>query len=581
MNTFLKRSVDSLLIRRFSSYTYLNLAQFLGALNDNIYKLLIVYFFIELEGAENSHIILSMSGVLFVLPFILFSATSGMLADRFSKRNIIIATKVFEVLIMLAGVASFYFHFKWGLFAVLFLLATHSAIFAPSKYGILPEIVSHDKIAKANGVMSSFTFLAIIVGTFFASFILDITDRNFLLAGSLCAAFSLIGFFASLCIEYTEPAGSEKKFDPLFFKEIYEALQIAKQEPSLLTAVFGSAFFLFLGAFVQLNIIPYALQSLYLTDVQGGYLFLLTAMGIGTGSLLAGKISGKTVELGIVPAAGVAVAISCFMLDYFSTSLIAVIPLVSILGFAGGLYQIPMDSYIQVASPAKGRGQIVAATNFLSFIGVLAASILVFVVGEVLKLEADKGFTIVGILALAITSVISWFFFDYASRLACFILSRLHFQMVFSGLKNIPEKPAVYVLQHKAWNDTLVLLGAQRLRVAFFIENEKPHSPFLRRLYGLLRIYYVNETPSSEDKKIMKDSLEKGMSVALLVEDKDILSEIQALKEDENFKTGFKGEDISFIPVLIETGEKEETSAFFSRLFKKIRVPAAVSFETS
>ncbi|MCB1114350.1 MAG: MFS transporter [Chlamydiia bacterium] len=575
MRTFLKSSVNSLTIRRFSSYTYLNLAQFLGALNDNIYKLLIVYFFIELEGAENSHIILSMSGALFVLPFILFSATSGMLADRFSKRNIIIATKVFEVLIMLAGVFSFYFHLKWGLFAVLFLLATHSAIFAPSKYGILPEIVSHDKIAKANGVMSSFTFLAIIVGTFFASFILDITDRNFLLAGGLCTAFSLIGFLASICIEYTEPAGSEKKFDPLFFKEIFEALKVAKEHPSLLTAVFGSAFFLFLGAFVQLNIIPYALQSLYLSDVQGGYLFLLTALGIGTGSLMAGKISGKTVELGLVPLAGIGVALSCFLLDYFSVHLIAVIPLVLFLGFAGGLYQIPMDSYIQVASPAKGRGQIVAATNFLSFIGVFAASAMVFVVGEVLGLPADKGFTIVGGFALFITAIISWQFFDYACRLACFILSRLHFQMVFFGLKNIPDEPVVYVLKHRAWNDTLILLGAQRRRVAFFIEQEKPHSKLAKRLYGLLRIYYIESTPSAQDTATMRACLDKGMSVAVLIEGEDVVKEIEALKADENLQ---KEESITFIPVVIDTGEKETQSPLFARFLKKIRVPAAVSF---
>lgn len=578
MKAFLKSSVNSLMIRRFSSYTYLNLTQFLGALNDNIYKLLIVYFFIEMEGAENSHIILSMSGVLFVLPFILFSATSGMLADRFSKRNIIIATKAFEVFIMLTGVAAFYLHAKWALFAVLFLLATHSAIFAPSKYGILPELVSHDKIARANGVMSSFTFLAIIVGTFSASFILDVTDRNFLFAGILCTLFALIGFLASLCIEYTDPAGSEKKFDPLFLKEIISALKIAKDEPSLLTAVFGSAFFLFLGAFVQLNIIPYALQSLHLTDVQGGYLFLLTAMGIGTGSLLAGKISGKTVELGIVPLAGLCVALSCFMLDYFAGSLWAVVPLVLILGFSGGMYQIPMESYIQVASPAKGRGQIVAATNFLSFIGVFAASLLVFIVGEVLGLTADRGFSIIGIMALIISGVIAWHFFDYASRLACFILSRIHFQMVFFGLKNIPEKPVVYVLKHRAWNETLILLGSQRRRVAFFIENEQPHGKWLRRLYGLLRIRFTSTPLEASTFAQMKDFLDKGMSVALLLENDSVQETVELLKKEPAFQEGIKDEEVLFIPVLIDTGVKESDSRFFARFLNKLRVPAAVSF---
>ena len=153
---------------------------------------------------------------------------------------------------------------------------------------------------------------------------------------------------------------------------------------------------------MQLNIIPFGIQSLGLSDVQGGYLFLLTALGIGSGSIIAGKISGKTVELGIVPLAAFGVAISCFMLDIFSTSLLPVIPLVMILGLFGGMYQIPMDSYIQVASPSKNRGQIVAATNFVSFLGVLAASGLVYFVTEVFGLNADKGFTIVGGMALLV-----------------------------------------------------------------------------------------------------------------------------------------------------------------------------------
>ncbi|MFN4174871.1 MAG: MFS transporter, partial [Parachlamydiaceae bacterium] len=216
-------------------------------MNDNIYKLLIVYFLIQLEGSENSHVILAMTGATFVLPFILFSASSGVLADRYSKRNIIIFTKIFELGIMLAGIAAFYLEAKWGLFGILFLLATHSAIFAPSKYGILPEIVSSDKITQANGIMTSFTFLAIILGTFIASFILDVTDRNFIVAAILCACFSTIGLLASLCIEYTDPAGSTKRFNVLFLKEIYSSLKLASRTPSLLTAVLGSAYFLFLG----------------------------------------------------------------------------------------------------------------------------------------------------------------------------------------------------------------------------------------------------------------------------------------------------------------------------------------------
>src|ERR1700753_4229422 len=116
--------MSSPFLHRFSSFTYLNVTQFLGALNDNIYKLLIVYFFIQLEGIEYSHQILASTGATFVIPFLLFSAVSGIMADRFSKRDIIIITKILELLIMGFSVVAFAFHSKWGSYGVLFLLAT-------------------------------------------------------------------------------------------------------------------------------------------------------------------------------------------------------------------------------------------------------------------------------------------------------------------------------------------------------------------------------------------------------------------------------------------------------------------------
>ncbi len=576
----MRASVGWLVVRKFSSYTYLNLTQFLGALNDNIYKLLIVYFLIQLEGAENSHIVLGLTGATFVLPFILFSASSGIIADRYSKRNIIIFTKLFEVLIMIGGIFAFHFELKWGLFAILFCLATHSAIFAPSKYGILPEIVSSDKITQANGIMTSFTFLAIILGTFTASFILDVTDRNFIIAAILCAIFSLIGFLASLCIEYTDPAGSTKRFNVLFLKEIYSSLKLASQVPSLLTAVLGSAYFLFLGAFTQLNIIPYAIHSLDLTDVQGGYLFLLTALGIGTGSILAGRISGKTVELGLVPLACLGVMMSCYFLDFFSDNLLTVIPSVLLLGLFGGMYQIPMDSYVQLSSPKETRGQIVAATNFMSFIGVLLASCLVFVSRELFGLSADKGFSLMGTITLSVAVVITYQLFDYVTRFVAMILSRLHFSMTYHGLKNIPDEPVIYVCYHQAWNETLILLGSQRRRIHFFIENEQHHSPWMKRLYKLLRVAFIpTPDPLENNPKTLEEiqkSLIRGKSVCIFVSHPDINSEIERLKIAYHFEEKNR-QPVPIIPVIIEQGTKSETP-IFSRLFKKFRVPAAISF---
>lgn len=569
-------------VRRLSSFTYLNVTQFLGALNDNVYKLLIVYFLIDLEGIENSHTILATTGAIFVLPFLLFSASSGTMADRYSKRNIIVLTKVLELVIMALSIVAFSYESKWGSYAILFLLATQSAIFGPSKYGILPELVPSDNISRANGMMTSFTFLAIILGTFFASFLLDITGRSFFFATIFCTILALVGLVTSYCIPYTPPAGSKKRFNVLFLYEIYSSLRVAKKENSLLAAIFGSAFFLFLGAFVQLNMIPFAVQSLHLSDVQGGYLFLLTAIGIGTGSIIAGKISGRFIELGLVPLAGLGVAVSLYLLDLFSDNLAASIPLVMIVGLFGGIYQIPLDSYIQVASPNKFRGQIVAATNFLSFVGVLMASGLLYLVTEIFGFSADKGFSIIGTITLAVTLLIGYQFFDYLSRFICLVLSRLHFNTTFNGQQNIPDIPAIYVCTHRAWNDTLLMLGSQRRRMRFFIENEQEHTKWLLKLYKLLRVVLIPTIEPLENNptclKAIKSLLDKGISVCILINNSDTHREIEILRDSYSFKEILKETPYPMIPVSIEKGEKKIESPFLARVLKKFRIPASINF---
>lgn len=568
---------------RFSSFAFLNMTQFLGAMNDNLYKLLIIYFFIQLEGIENSHIILATTGALYVLPFLLFSSTAGILADRYSKRNIIILTKSFELLIMISGLVSFYYSTKLGSYITLVLLATHSVLFSPSKYGILPELLPSDKISKSNGMMTSFTYLAIILGTFLASFLVDITNRNFIFAAVFCVVFSIIGLFSSFCIQYTPPSGSRKKLDLHFISDIYQTLKMANQYPSLLPAILGSSFFLFLGAYVQLNMIPFAVQSLHLTDVQGGYLFLLTAIGIGTGSIIAGRISGKRVELALTPLAGFGITICFYCLDLFSDSLIATIPLVTIVGIFGGIYLIPLDSYVQITSPKQYIGQAVAATTFLSFLGVLCASCLLYVITGLFGLTADKGFSIIGTITLVITAAYTYLFFDYLTRFVGMILSRIHFRTYYQGRENIPEPPALYVCTHTAWNDTLLFLGAQRRRMRFFIEHEQDHSKWLKRLYRLLRVVLIPEIEPLENNPTcltaIKKTLEKGISVCIFINDANVGKEFDKLKHAQLVQEILKETNCPLVSVHIEKGVKDKHARFFTRLLDKCRIPAKMSFE--
>lgn len=568
---------------RFSSFTYLNATQFLGALNDNIYKLLIVYFLIQLEGIRSSPEILAMTGAIFVIPFLLFSAISGVMADRFSKRDVIVTTKILELVIMGLGVCAFAYESKIGSYMILFLLATQSAIFSPSKYGIVPELVSTEKIPKANGLMTSFTFFAIILGTFFASFLTQVTDRNFIVSSIFCTFIALIGLATSFCIEPTPPSGSKTKFHFFFLREIYHSLKTGRQYVSLLPAILGSAFFLFVGAFTQLNIIPFAMESLSLSDVQGGYLFFLTALGIGIGALLAGKISGRIVELGLVPFGAFGISICCFGLDLFSHNYYLVISLVTLLGVFGGLFEIPLDSYIQITSPKQIRGQMVAATNFLSFVGVLVSSGLIYLNSEVLGLKADSGFTLTGFLSLVVACAFSYQFFDYLTRFIAMILSKIHFKSILEGKENIPECPAIYVCSHTAWNDTLLLLGSQRRRMRFFIEQERNHSSrWLTGLYKLLRVVFIPDIEPWESNasciKAIEKALKKGISVCIFIDKTDIFKEVEKLHQSMPFNAILETANYPIIPVRIQKGVKNPRSRFLRGLQCKFRVPATLFF---
>lgn len=570
------------LLRQWSSFTFLNVTQFLGALNDNIYKLVVVFFLIHLLGQGYSHIILSTTGALFVLPFLLFSTSSGILADRFSKSNIIVLTKLLELVTMILGLFAFIYESIWGSYAILFLLATQSAIFGPSKYGIVPELVPFERITKANGLMTSFTFLAIILGTFLASFITDITDGDFIIAAFVCLVVSLIGLITSFCIEYTPPAGCETRFNLRVIHEVYRSLRIAGEHPSLLMAIFGSAFFLFLGAFLQLNIIPFAEESLGLTSVQGGYLFLLTALGIGTGAMLASKASGEVVELGIVPLAGFGIAISCYLIDYWSDSLVAVLFLAVTVGLFGGMYQVPMDSYIQAASPPQERGKIIAAANFLSFGGVLIASLMIYVSNQLLGLAADKGFSLIATLTILFNLLLTYQFFDYLTRFVAMALSRLHFSTTYLGMEQLPDQPVVYLCNHTAWNDALLLMGGQRRRLRFFIEEPQGYKGCIDKLYRLLRVVQLPTIEPLQHTQLchtlIRNTLKKGISVCIFVSNPNIEEELEKLHQSESFQAILEEQQAPLIPVTIEKGEKNKPRPFFQRLFNKIRVPAAVMF---
>ncbi len=555
---------------RLTSFAYLNMAQFLGAMNDNIFKLLIVYCFIGLEGTKSSSSILAAVGAIYVIPFLLFSQTAGMMADRFSKRTIIVWTKVMELSIMLLAMIAFAYASKMMAFTGLFLLATHSAIFGPCKYGIVPEIVPTESISKANGFITSFTYTAIIFGTFLASFLTELTSRNFVLSVAICSCFSLFGLLASLKIQKTAPSNAQKKVSPRLITELIKTLRVIRNEPSLLTAVIGSSFFLFIGSFMQLNMIPFAINILHLSDIQGGYLFLLTALGIGAGSLLAGKLSGKAVELGLVPVGGIGITICCFLLDYWSDSIPAVLTFVLLVGFFGGIYLVPLDSYIQVTSPKSHRGQVVATTNFFGFLGVLLSAGTLYLINDILHLDADHGFTIIGCVTIGIVIFICISMSGYIVRFFSFIVSRIHFPVTLLRQEQIPlAKVSFFFVPHPFWPWAAVLLASQRKRMRLFtIHSDLQPSLFGRIAKKMIPVIDVHSPeallPDGEFGNLINHSAHRGTSIGIFCS-KELFAE-NTRRWHSAWAGECKDQDINFFSLIASGQEDLDNGKFKTKL---------------
>jgi acyl-[acyl-carrier-protein]-phospholipid O-acyltransferase / long-chain-fatty-acid--[acyl-carrier-protein] ligase len=509
------------------SFASLNITQFLGALNDNVFKLLIIYFLIQVQGPERAPIILALAGVFFVLPFLIFSSAAGVLADKFSKSNIIVAMKFAEILVMATSVVAFITKSEFFVYSLLFLMAAQSAFFGPSKFGIIPEIVDEKKVSKANGILASCTYLAIIIGTFLASFIADITNKNFVLAAFICVGISIIGFFSSFGIKKTIPRRTTTKINPLFLYEIYKTLRLAYKRKHLLTCIIGCSFFLFVGAYVQLNTIPFAMQSLGLTDVQGGYLFLSTAIGIALGSIFAGKISKDKIEIGLSCVSGFFIAVMFLCLFLFSKFLYLTILFLIILGIFGGMFLIPLESFIQVKSPDKRRGQIIAASNFLSFFGVMIASGFLYLISSKLKFSASSGFGITSLVAFFVTFVLSAkmsdLFFPY---LAERIISK---KWPLHDTVDVPDNKKVLFLERRSWIDILFLYSIMPKLKIIVIGHFYDQFPYVNGFVNTIFRLAPNRVDTELLKKIEK---RKDFDTHMLIVAKDLSQLPESLQKD-------------------------------------------------
>ena len=374
------------------SFWGINLTQFLGAFNDNVYKQLVLLLALPavVEGAANNKASEDMQGwatLVFSIPFVLFSGFAGYLSDRFSKTPIIVLSKVAEIVIMFLGLLAFVYYDTFGMlgtWTVLFLMATQSSFFGPGKYGLLPELFRPTDLPRANGLILMATFLAIIFGVVFAGklfdFLVSNRDASGLWIGSLfCVGIAIAGTFTSLLIRRTDAAQPNAKLSLGDFGISREMIQLLGRDRPLLIALLVSCVFWMVSTIAMPTVNRLGFDMLGLDKGQTGVLVGMIAIGIMLGAPLGGWLCQKlpsdrviTIGLwGIVAALvllGVWVQGNQLWLSANGCRMALIL-----LGISAAVYSIPLQVYLQDRPPSELKGRMIATMNQANFLGMMLA----------------------------------------------------------------------------------------------------------------------------------------------------------------------------------------------------------------
>ncbi|MCP4451122.1 MAG: MFS transporter, partial [Planctomycetes bacterium] len=457
-----------------STFAWLNATQFLGALNDNVFRWLILFFLIGKLGADKSDDISQLIGVIFVVPFLLFTPLAGKLADRFSKSRIIVLTKVWELGLMSCACAALFMGWTYAMYALIFAMCTQSAFFGPCKYGIIPELVPRDRLGPANASIQGLTYLAVVLGTAGAGLLSQMSSQNYGKAGFACVALAVIGLGASFRIEKTRPIGQKNPSSLFFIKDVVVTLKSIWSDKPLVMAVFASAFFMLLGGFLQMNLIPYGMQTLGFDESQSSYLFVIAAVGIGIGSFIAGRLSGRSVELGIVPVGALGLAIMSLVLAGLNADhKFLIFGTIALMGVCAGLFIVPIQALIQLRSPDATRGEVVAASGFIGWVGVLLAAGLLALLTKVLLLTSSQCFLALGVLTLILACLAIWKLPDFLVRFVIMVITKTLYRIRLVNPERLPASgPALLVPNHASRVDALLIGSCGQRRIRFVMSRE-------------------------------------------------------------------------------------------------------------
>jgi len=565
--------------------------QFLGALNDNIYKIAVSMRAVHIAANSSaSGFYLSLAGAVFVVPFLLFSGYSGHLADAVSKRKVLVGVKIFEIFAMAAGLATFFTtRIEWMLI-VLFLMALHSTVFSPAKYGLVPEILPGRDLSRANALLEMTTFVAIVVGTSIGSLLFTAWTGHLWRLGAAMLAVAIAGFATSLRIPRVPAAGSDQPFRWNPFAEVAAGTRHLRRDRALWLTVLGISYFWFLGFLLQMDLLLFGSETLHADDLHIGLMATCLAIGIGAGSMLAGRLSGDKVELGLVPLGSALMGVFSIGLSLASGSYAASMVMLSLLGLAAGLFIVPLNAFLQERAGDREKGRLIATNNFYNTIGLLLASALLWVMHDRLHIGPDRIVLIFGFVSLAATVYIATAVDDFLVRFVLWALTHTFFRIRIVGAENVPARgAALLVSNHVSYVDGFLIGACVQRFIRFMVLKsyyEMPAlHPFLRRM-NAIPVDPGNRRGIVESIRAARNQLAAGHAVCIFAEGALTLTGNMGPFKRGLEKIAQVGEgnavDVPLIPVHLDRVWGSifsfERGKYFWKLPKRIPYPVTVSF---
>ncbi len=486
--------------KRFAPFFW---TQFLGAFNDNVFRnglmIMIAYGAGSLLSGK-SDIMVNVAAGLFILPFFIFSATAGQIADKYEKSMMIHRIKIFEILIMVFAAIAFYFNSVSFLIVLLFLMGTQSAFFGPVKYSIIPDHLKPDEIVGGNAMVEMGTFVAILLGLITGNSINPIKLSPLWIGTALCLV-AVAGWKVSQFIPDAAPPSPNIKINWNPFSTTWETIGYARKVHSVFLSILAISWFWFLGMAYLTQLPNYTREVL--KSSQDVYTLLLTVFsaGIGLGSLLCEKMSGRKVELGLVPLGSI--GISLFGFDLFfaysspsvdhlmgvgeflkSAGSIRVLADLGLIGIFGGFYIVPLFAFIQLRTKAVYRARVIAANNILNALLMVVSTISGVVFLGSLKLSIPDFFLVIAIMNVVVAIYIYTVVPEFVMRFLIWIITHTIYRVRHVNLDRIPDDgPAVLVCNHVSFMDGLILGGACRRPIRFVMFEPIFRIPVLKFIF--------------------------------------------------------------------------------------------------